>query len=121
MNTIEITGNLGADPELRVTDNGPVASFSLANTPRLRDGSQGNTTWVTIQVWDDLANIVAESLKKGSFVSVSGRLVQQSWTDKETGAKRTRHVIRAASVWKPLTERRKSESVTDEQDPLFYA
>lgn len=119
MNTIEITGNLGADPELRITDNGPVASFSLANTPRLRDGSQGNTTWVTIQVWDDLANIVAESLKKGSFVSVSGRLVQQSWTDKETGAKRTRHVIRAGSVWKPLTDRRKSDKV-DEQDPLFF-
>jgi single-strand DNA-binding protein len=111
MNTIEITGNLGADPELRVTDNGPVASFSLANTPRLRDGSQGNTTWVTVQVWDDLANIVAESLKKGSFVSVSGRLVQQSWVDKDSGTKRTRHVIRGTSVWKPLTERRKSESV----------
>lgn len=105
MNSIHISGNLGADPELKMTDNGPVASFSLANAARLRDGSQGNTTWVTIQVWDGLANIVAESLKKGSFVSVSGRLIQQSWTDKETGVKRTRHVIRAGSVWKPLTQK----------------
>jgi len=117
MNSIEITGNLGADPEPRITENGPVCSFSLANTPRLRDGSQGNTTWVTVQVWDDLATIVAESLKKGSFISVSGRLVQQSWTDKETGAKRTRHVIRASGVWKPLAQRSKSDKI--EQDPLF--
>lgn len=119
MNSIEITGNLGADPELRVTDNGPVAQFSIANTPRLRDGSQGNTTWVTVQVWDDLASLVAETLKKGSFVSVSGRLVQQTWNDKDSGTKRSRHVIRAASVWKPLTDRRKSEAVVEEQEPLF--
>jgi len=119
MNTIEHTGNLGGDPELRVTENGPVASFSIANTPRLRDGSQGNTTWVTVQVWDDLATIVAENLKKGSFVSVSGRLIQQTWTDKDSGAKRSRHVIRAASVWKPLTERRKSEVTVDQTDVLF--
>ena len=117
MNTIEITGNLGADPELKVTANGPVASFSLANTPRLRDGSQGNTTWITVQVWDDLAGIVADALKKGSFVSVSGRLVQQSWDDKETGAKRSRHVIRANAVWKPLTERKSKPA---EQDAIPF-
>ena len=114
MNSIEISGNLGADPELKMTANGPVASFSLANTPRLRDGSKGNTTWITVQAWDELAGLVANSLKKGSFVSISGRLVQQSWND-ETGAKRTRHVIRAASVWKPLTDSKRIVG----QDPLF--
>lgn len=106
MNSIEITGNLGADPELKMTSNGPVATFSLANTTRLRDGSAGNTTWITVQVWDELATMVADSLKKGSFISVSGRLVQQTWEDKETKSKRTKHIIRAASVWKPLTQRR---------------
>ena len=115
MNSIEISGNLGQDPELKMTENGPVVTFSLANTPRMRDGSKGNTTWITVQAWDELAGLVANTLKKGSFVSISGRLVQQSWDDKETGAKRTRHVIRATSVWKALTDSKR----TVDQDRLF--
>lgn len=118
MNTIEISGNLGKDPELRITENGPVASFSIANSPRLGNNSRGNTTWVTVQVQNTLAEIVAENLKKGSFVFVSGRLVQQTWINKDSGARHYRHVVYATSVWKPLIDR-KSEPVFEDPNPLF--
>ncbi len=89
-----ITGNLTADPELRVTQNGrPVASFTIANTPRFpdRDTGQwtdGETWFVRCSAWGDLGENIAESLTKGAAVVATGRLRARSW-DADDGTKRT--------------------------------
>ena len=69
--TITITGNLVDDPELRFTPAGqPVATFRIASTPRYRDNAtgewkDGDTLFLTCQVWRQQAENVAESLQRG--------------------------------------------------------
>ena len=104
MNRIEISGRLGGNPELRIVGNGTKASLRLAHNILRQDGTKGNTTWVDVEAWDELAEEVANSLSKSDYVVVKGRLVQQVWDDKTTGQKRSKHVIRAIEVVKPVFE-----------------
>src|SRR5215472_8620958 len=85
---ITIVGNLVADPELRYTPTGQAAS-----TPRLRDNTtgewkDGDSLFLSCNVWRQAAENVAESLQRGMRVIVSGRLGQRSYETKE-GEKRT--------------------------------
>jgi len=100
---ITITGNLVDDPELRFTPSGqPVARFRVASTPRFRDNStgewkDGDSLFLTCNVWRQAAENVAESLTRGTRVIVSGRLRQRSYETKE-GEKRTVYEIEADDV-----------------------
>ena len=91
---ITIVGNLVADPELRFTASGqPVATFRIASTPRIRDAAtnewkDGDSLFLSCNVWRQAAENVAESLQRGMRVIVSGRLKQRSYETKE-GEKRT--------------------------------
>jgi single-strand DNA-binding protein len=91
---ITVVGNLVADPELRFTPAGqPVATFRVASTPRFRDNASGewkdgDSLFLTCNVWRQAAENVAESLQRGMRVIVSGRLKQRSYETKE-GEKRT--------------------------------
>ena len=91
---ITIVGNLTADPELRFTPSGnPVASFTVASTPRTFDRAagewkDGHALFMRCSIWRDAAENVAESLTKGTRVIVQGRLVQRSYTTRE-GENRT--------------------------------
>ncbi len=91
---ITVVGNLVADPELRFTASGqPVATFRIASTPRVMDRQtnewkDGDSLFLTCNVWRQAAENVAESLQRGMRVIVSGRLKQRSYETKE-GEKRT--------------------------------
>jgi single-strand DNA-binding protein len=91
---ITIVGNLVDDPELRFTPSGqPVARFRVASTPRIRDNStgewkDGDSLFLTCNVWRQAAENVAESLQRGMRVIVSGRLRQRSY-ETQQGEKRT--------------------------------
>src|ERR1700744_4806598 len=86
---ITIAGNLVDDPELRFTASGqPVANFRVASTPRYLDKStnewkDGDSLFLTCNVWRQAAENVAESLQRGMRVIVSGRLRQRSYETKE--------------------------------------
>ena len=101
--TLTITGNLVDDPELRFTPSGqPVAKFRIASTPRFRDSStgewkDGESLFLTVNVWRQQAENVAESLTRGSRVIVQGRLRQRSYETKE-GEKRTVYEVEADEV-----------------------
>jgi single-strand DNA-binding protein len=100
---LTITGNLVDDPELRFTPSGqPVAKFRIASTPRFRDNStgewkDGDTLFLTVNVWRQQAENVAESLSRGSRAIVTGRLRQRSYETKE-GEKRTVYELEADEV-----------------------
>lgn len=104
MNRIEITGRLGNDPELRVVGNGIKTSFRLAHNTMRQDGTKGPTTWIDVEAWDDLAEAVSNWAAKSNYVRVTGRLIQQTWDDKTTGQKRSKHVIRAREIAPGLTD-----------------
>jgi single-strand DNA-binding protein len=90
---VRVTGNAGGDAELRFTPSGKaVASFSLANTPRVKNGDQwedGDTLWLRVTAWGNMAEAVAENITKGTKVLVVGRLTQQTYTVKDTNEQRT--------------------------------
>jgi single-strand DNA-binding protein len=100
---ITIAGNLVDDPELRFTPAGqPVARFRVASTPRFRDNNtgewkDGDSLFLTCNVWRQAAENVAESLTRGMRVIVSGRLRQRSYETKE-GEKRTVYEIEVDDV-----------------------
>ena len=114
---ITIAGNLVDDPELRFTPAGqPVARFRVASTPRFRDNStgewkDGDSLFLTCNVWRQAAENVAESLQRGMRVIVSGRLRQRSYETKEgrsatyTKSRSTTWARRSATA-RPRSQRR---------------
>jgi single-strand DNA-binding protein len=92
VNKVILIGNLGKDPEVKYTPQGtPVAKFSLATNERFKDKDgqwQDRTEWHNIVLWQRLAEIAGEYLKKGSKVYIEGRLRTDSWDDKQTGQKK---------------------------------
>jgi single-strand DNA-binding protein len=85
---ITVTGNVGGDAELHATNTGDnVATFSLANTPRVKkDGAwiDGETVWFRCAVWGKDAGTVATEVKKGARVIVTGRFNVSTYNDKLT-------------------------------------
>jgi len=100
---ITIVGNLVGDPELRYTPTGQaVATFRVASTPRFRDNTtgewkDGDSLFLSCNVWRQAAENVAESLQRGMRVIVSGRLRQRSYETRE-GEKRTVYEIEVDEV-----------------------
>lgn len=89
LNMVQLIGNLGADPEIRRTQDGrPVASFSIATSESWRDAITGEkkerTEWHRVTVWNEgLCGIVEKYIKKGSKVYVRGQLQTRKWQDQE--------------------------------------
>ena len=85
-NRVQLTGNLGNNPEVKNFDNGnKVARFSLATKEEYvtRSGEKtSNTQWHFISGWGKIAERIENELQKGSFVSVEGRIVNRNYVDK---------------------------------------
>ncbi|MEU6722668.1 single-stranded DNA-binding protein [Nonomuraea wenchangensis] len=100
---ITIVGNLVDDPELRFTPTGQaVARFRVASTPRFMDRQtnewkDGESLFLTCNVWRQAAENAAESLQRGMRVIVQGRLKQRSYETKE-GEKRTVYEVEVDEV-----------------------
>ena len=92
VNKVILLGNLGKDPEVKYTPSGaPVAKLTLATNERYKDKGgewQDRTEWHNVVLWQRLAEIAGEYLKKGSKVYIEGRLQTRSWDDKQTNQKR---------------------------------
>jgi len=92
LNKVILIGNLGADPEVRSTNNGTrVATLSVA-TSRQWNGQGGDkqekTEWHKVILWNNsrgtgLADIAEKFCKKGDKVYVEGRIEYRSWQDRE--------------------------------------
>jgi len=101
--SITIIGNLVSDPELRYTPTGQaVATFRVASTPRFMDRTtnewkDGDSLFLSCNVWRQAAENVAESLQRGMRVIVNGRLRQRSYETRE-GEKRTVYEIEVDEV-----------------------
>lgn len=100
---ITLVGNLVDDPELRFTPSGAaVAKFRVASTPRFLDRQSGewkdgDSLFLTCNVWRQAAENVAETLQRGMRVIVQGRLRQRSY-ETQQGEKRTVYEIEVDEV-----------------------
>jgi len=98
MNQTVLMGNLGADPELRQTEGGPLLKLRMATTERIKkkDEWTDHTEWHQITIWGKRAERLAEILEKGMRILVVGRLRTRSY--EKDGDKRYSTEIHADSV-----------------------
>lgn len=92
LNKVCLIGYVGQEPEIRYTaDKQPVAVFSVATGDTWKDKETGETKertqWHRIVVYNKLAEIAGEYLKKGTLVYLEGRLQVRKWID-SIGAER---------------------------------
>lgn len=80
MQSLTITGNLGKDAELRSTNSGDVASFSVGVKNGF--GQDANTVWYRCSLWGKPAAAFIDSLKKGAKVTIAGELTHKEYEGK---------------------------------------
>jgi single-strand DNA-binding protein len=94
INSVVLAGNVVADPMARSTSTGKsIASFRLAVNNPINDK---DTVFIDVDVWEKQAEFVTTHVKKGSSVSVIGRLKQDSW--EKDGEKKTKILVVADRV-----------------------
>jgi single-strand DNA-binding protein len=89
VNKVILVGNLGADPEVRRTQDGrPIVNLRVATSETWRDKATGErrekTEWHRVVIFSEgLAKVAEQYLKKGSKVYLEGALQTRKWQDKD--------------------------------------
>jgi single-strand DNA-binding protein len=101
VNKVILIGNLGSDPEVRHLSNGSVvANFNIATSESYtnKNGERvTQTEWHRIELWEGLAKVAEQYLKKGQSVYVEGKIRTESWQDSD-GNNRTTTRIRGNNL-----------------------
>lgn len=99
VNKVILVGNLGADPEIRRTQDGrPIANLSIATSESWRDKNSGDrkekTEWHRVVIFQEgLAKIAEQYLRKGAKVYIEGSLQTRKWQDKDGKDKYSTEVV----------------------------
>jgi single-strand DNA-binding protein len=99
VNKVILIGNLGADPEIRRTQDGrPIANLRLATSESWKDKSTGErkekTEWHRVVIFNEnLCRIAEQYLKKGSKVFIEGALQTRKWQDQSGQDKYSTEVV----------------------------
>ena len=98
INKVILVGNIGKDPETRYMPNGKaVTNFSVATSESWTDRTSGDkqerTEWHNVVLFEKLAEIAAEYLRKGSQVYIEGSLRTRKWQDKEGKDRYTTEIV----------------------------
>ncbi|HUG98393.1 MAG TPA: single-stranded DNA-binding protein [Gammaproteobacteria bacterium] len=98
INKVILIGNLGADPESRTTPGGlTVTNIRVATTEKRKDRQSGDlveeTEWHRIVMFDRLAEVAREYLRKGSQVYIEGQIRTNKWQDKDGNDRYTTEII----------------------------
>ena len=112
MNSVNLIGRLGQDPEVKYFESGSVVSeFSLAVSGW--NGKEKTTNWINCKAWGKTAQAVADFARKGEMLGVCGELRQESWTDRTTGEKKSKLVVVATSVDFSSKPKQQTEQAND--------
>jgi len=102
INKVQLTGNLGGKPEVKIFENGSkLARFSMATKEEYttRKGEKtSDTQWHYVVAWGKTADMVEAEFDKGSFVSIEGRLVTRSYVDKDGNKKYLTEIVANEAV-----------------------
>ena len=92
LNVVTLVGRAGRDPEVKYFESGKVVcNFTLAvNRPTKKSDEPD---WFDLEIWGKTAEVAASYVKKGSLIGVHGSLKLETWSDRATGASRSKPVI----------------------------
>jgi single-strand DNA-binding protein len=92
LNVVHLVGRVGRDPEVRYFESGKVLStLTLAVNRRSKNDEPD---WFNLEIWGKTAEIAANYVRKGSLIGIQGQLKIETWSDRTTGASRSKPVIR---------------------------
>ena len=98
MNSVVLVGRAGQDPEMRYFDSGKVkTSFSVAVNRWDNKSKSEVTDWFNVELWDKVAEVAGEYVKKGKLVALEGRLQANKWQD-ASGNQRERFIVNATNL-----------------------
>lgn len=124
VNKVIVIGHLGADPDIKYTQNGKaIANFTVATTESWKDKQTGNqqqrTEWHRMVCYDRTAEIAGEYLRKGAKVYIEGKLRTRKWQHKDGGDRYTTEII--ANDMTMLDSRQESQGAPANQAPANSA
>ena len=93
LNVVHLVGRAGTDPEVRYFESGSV----LCTLPLAVDrptSKSDKPDWFNLKIWGKTAEIAANYVRKGSLIGIQGSLTIETWSDRNTGANRSKPVIR---------------------------
>ena len=99
MNVVHLIGNVGADPEIRRTQNGnAIANIRLATTEKWRDKSSGErkerVEWHRVVCFQDgLSGVIEKYVKKGDKLAITGSISTRKWQDQSGADKYTTEIV----------------------------
>jgi single-strand DNA-binding protein len=102
VNKVILIGHLGADPEIRRTQDGkPIASMRLATSESWRDKNSGErkekTEWHSVVVFNEgIAKVCEQYLKKGAKIYIEGSLQTRKWQDQQGQDRYITEIVLAA-------------------------
>jgi single stranded DNA-binding protein len=102
MNTVHISGNIGAEPEFKVFDSGKrKVIFSVALNQYRTNGEHCDTIWIPCLAWDSIYDRLfkcQQQLKlSGRRIYITGSFSQSRWIDQTTGKQHTRLTVKVQS------------------------
>lgn len=93
LNVVTLVGRVGGDPDVKYFESGSVkCGLTLAVNRRSRNSDEPD--WFTLELWGKTAEVAANYVRKGSLIGITGSLKFEYWQDRNTGANRSRPVIR---------------------------
>lgn len=93
VNVVTLVGRVGGDPDVKYFESGSVVC-NLTLAVRRRSSRDDQPDWFNLELWGKNAEIAANYVRKGSLIGISGSLKLEHWQDRNTGAARSKPVIR---------------------------
>ena len=120
INKVDLVGRVGQEPEVRHFELGAMkTSLTLAVKPPYKSESP---LWFDLELWGNVAQVAADWVKKGSTICITGELVFDRWTDKNTDELRDKPVIRVNNLeLVSSSQRKESTEPSDDQKPIVNA
>ena len=114
INVTTLVGRVGTDPEVRYFESGTVVC-NLTLAVRRRSSRDDKPDWFNLELWGKNAEIAANYVRKGSLIGIRGSFKLDQWTDRQSGADRSKPVVRVDEL-ELLGSKRDNESQSSGYD-----
>jgi single-strand DNA-binding protein len=95
INNFTFTGRFTDNPELKTFDrsDAKLCTFSIATNYYQGKGKENGVSFIECQAWNKGGEIIAEYMRKGSKITISGMVKQERWQDKTSGKARSKLIV----------------------------
>ena len=94
LNCITLVGRAGRDPELRFFDSGSAVAHLTLAVNKASSNKEEEPDWFNLEIWGKQAQVAADYVRKGALIGVTGRMTSEQWSDRNTGERRSKPVVK---------------------------